>query len=151
MSAVVGYAPDGSDAWLVFQMRPGSYNEESLIEFLTELHGHLNGDKVTIIWDGLPSHRSKAMKAFVASQRSWLVVERLPGYAHDLNPVEMIWGNLKSQRAGQPLPRHHRGGCRASPTPGSSGSAAMPSSASPSSGTRVFLCDRTVTVLCEPL
>jgi len=23
-------------------------------------------------------------------------VERLPGYAHDLNPVELIWGNLKS-------------------------------------------------------
>ena len=96
MSAVVGYAPDGSDAWLVFQMGPGSYNEDSLIEFLIELRAHLNGDKVTIIWDGLPSHRSRAMKAFIASQRSWLVVERLPGYGHDLNPVEMIWGNLKS-------------------------------------------------------
>jgi len=97
MSAVVGYAPDGRDAWLVFQMRPGSYNEDTLIEFLSELHDHLDGAKVTIIWDGLPSHRSKAMKAFVASQRSWLVVERLPGYAHDLNPVEMIWGNLKAR------------------------------------------------------
>lgn len=41
MSAVVGYAPDGADAWLVFQMRPGSYNEETLIEFLGELHDHL--------------------------------------------------------------------------------------------------------------
>ena len=29
----VGYAPDGTDAWLVFQMRPGSYNDETLIEF----------------------------------------------------------------------------------------------------------------------
>jgi len=96
-SAVVGYAPDGADAWLVFQMRPGSYNEETLIEFLIELNGNLDGDKVTIIWDGLPSHRSRAMKAFIASQRSWLVVEQLPGYAHDLNPVEMIWGNLKSR------------------------------------------------------
>jgi putative transposase len=77
-------------------MRPGSYNEETLIEFVGELHNHLDGDKVTIIWDGLPSHRSRAMKAFIASQRSWPVVERLPGYAHDLNPVEMIWGNLKA-------------------------------------------------------
>ena len=76
MSAVAGYAPDGSDAWLVFQMLAGSYNEKSLIEFLTELRGHLHGDKATIIWDGLPSHRSRAMNAFVASQRSWLVVER---------------------------------------------------------------------------
>ena len=48
---------------------PGSYDEESLVEFLGQLHGHLGGDKVTIIWDGLPSHRSKLMKAYVASQR----------------------------------------------------------------------------------
>ena len=36
------------------------------------------------------------MQACVKNQRRWLVVERLPGYAHDLNPVELIWGNLKS-------------------------------------------------------
>ena len=96
MAAALGYAPDGSDAWLVFQVRPGAYNDESLIEFLLELCEHLGGAKVTLIWDGLPSHRSKTMRAFIASQRRWLVVERLPAYAPDLNPVEMIWGNLKS-------------------------------------------------------
>ena len=96
MSAAVGYAPDGSDAWLVYGMRSGSYNEESLIEFLEDLHHELAGEKVTLIWDGLPSHRSRAMSAYIKSQRSWLVVERLPAYGHDLNPVEMIWGNLKS-------------------------------------------------------
>ncbi len=95
MSDVLGYAPGGDDAWLVFGTRPGSYDEESLVEFLGQLHGHLGDDKVTIIWDGLPSHRSKLMKAYVASQRRWLVVERLPAYAPDLNPVELLWGNLK--------------------------------------------------------
>jgi transposase len=96
MSGVLGYAPDGSDAWLVFAMRAGAYNEDSLIEFLGELHEELNGDKCTIIWDGLPSHRSKKMKAYIKSQRHWLVVEQLPGYAHDLNPIELVWGSLKS-------------------------------------------------------
>ena len=24
------------------------------------------------------------------------MVERLPGYAHDLNPIEMVWGNVKA-------------------------------------------------------
>lgn len=32
------YEADGSDAHLVFQMRPGAYNDELLIEFLTDLH-----------------------------------------------------------------------------------------------------------------
>ncbi len=35
------------------------------------------------------------MHAFLATQHSWLVVERLPAYAPDLNPVEGLWGNPK--------------------------------------------------------
>jgi transposase len=95
MSGVVGYAPDGTEAWLVFNMRPGSYNQTSLIEFLEDFHDHVGDDKVTLIWDGLPSHRSKIMNEWIARQRRWLVVERLPAYGHDLNPMELIWGNLK--------------------------------------------------------
>lgn len=96
MSAAVGFAPDGSDSWLVFNMRPGAYNDVSLIEFLEDLHEHLGPDKLTLIWDGLSSHRSKVMKTWIAEQRTWLVVEQLPAYGHDLNPVELIWGNLKA-------------------------------------------------------
>jgi hypothetical protein len=32
-------------------------------------------------WDGLPAHRSNAMRSWLNRQRWWLVVERLPGYA----------------------------------------------------------------------
>ncbi len=49
-----------------------------------------------LIWDGLPSHRSRRMLEWVASQRSWLRIEPLPGYAPDLNPTEQVWGNVKS-------------------------------------------------------
>ena len=96
MSAALAYRPDRSQAALVFQIRHGAYNTETLIEFLEEFHTHFAGEKITLIWDGLPSHRSKAMKAWIATQRSWLTVEQLPGYAHDLNPVELVWGNIKS-------------------------------------------------------
>jgi hypothetical protein len=56
MSAAVCFRPDGTEASLVFGMQPGAYNDESLMESLTELNLHLDGDKVTLVWDGLPSH-----------------------------------------------------------------------------------------------
>jgi putative transposase len=95
MSAALCFRSDGSDAALVFGMQPGSNKNQSIMEFLLDLLRHLDGDKVTFIWDGLPSHRSKDMQAFIKSQRKWLVVEPLPAYAPDLNPVEQVWGNLK--------------------------------------------------------
>jgi putative transposase len=52
---------------------------------------------VLLIWDGLPAHRSRHMRDWLATQRDWLSVEQLPGYAPDLNPIEQAWGNLKSQ------------------------------------------------------
>lgn len=97
MASALAFAPDGSDASLVFCMRAGSFNDEALIEFLGELHELLGDDKVTLIWDGLTSHRSRVMKAFLLTQRHWLVTERLPPYGHDLNPVEQVWGNLKNR------------------------------------------------------
>jgi transposase len=96
MSAALCFRPDGTEASLVFGMQTGAYNDQSIMEFLTELGRHLDDEKVTLIWDGLPSHRSLAMQRFLRKQRKWLVVERLPAYAPDLNPVEQIWGNLKN-------------------------------------------------------
>ncbi len=37
------------------------------------------------------------MLDWVANQREWLSIEPLPGYAPDLNPIEQVWGNVKSQ------------------------------------------------------
>ena len=36
------------------------------------------------------------MTAWIATQSDWLRVERLPGYAHDINPIEIVWGNVKT-------------------------------------------------------
>ncbi len=96
MSGVLAYRPDRSKAVFVFQIKNGSYNTASLIEFLTDLHEHLQGQPVTLIWDGLSAHRSADMKTWLATQRRWLRVEPLPGYAHDLNPMELVWGNVKA-------------------------------------------------------
>ena len=96
LAGALAYEPDGSDAHLFFELRPGAYNDETLIEFLTELN-EVERRAVLLIWDGLPSHRSRRMTDWIASQRHWLSVERLPGYAPDLNPIENVWGNLKSR------------------------------------------------------
>jgi len=97
ISAVLAYRCDGRRARLYFQMRPGSYDAESLIGFLKHLKRQLRRNKVILVWDGLPAHKSRIMSAYLMSQRYWLTLERLPGYAPDLNPVESLWGNVKGQ------------------------------------------------------
>ncbi len=57
----------------------------------------MRGKKAILIWDALPAHKSRIMQDYLASQRSWLTAERLPGYAPDLNPVETLWSNVKGQ------------------------------------------------------
>lgn len=78
-----------------FHVQYDSYNTETLLGVLAELRAFLAPDPVILIWDGLPAHRSKAMIAFLAEQTDWLTVERLPGYAPDLNPVEALWSSVK--------------------------------------------------------
>jgi transposase len=96
LAAALVYEPDGSDAHLVFELRPGAYNGATLIEFLTDLHQLEPGRKMLLLWDGLPAHRSRCMTDWIDDQLAWLSVERLPGYAPELNPTEQVFGNLKS-------------------------------------------------------
>jgi transposase len=97
LSAALAYRWDGQRARLFFQMKPDSYDTTALIAFLTDLHKALRGQRLILIWDGLPAHRSRVMHQYLQAQRRWLKVERLPGYAPELNPVESLWENLKGQ------------------------------------------------------
>jgi hypothetical protein len=47
------YEPDGSNTHLVFQLRPAAYNDDTLIDFLTDLN-QVEERAVVLIWDGLP-------------------------------------------------------------------------------------------------
>ncbi|TDD39087.1 IS630 family transposase [Saccharopolyspora elongata] len=98
MAAALCYPPNPDDRRtpeVAFHVQYDSYNTETLIEVLDELRTFLAPQPVTLIWDGLPAHRSKAMTAFLATQADWLTVERLPAYAPDLNPVEALWSSVK--------------------------------------------------------
>jgi transposase len=51
---------------------------------------------VLVIWDGSPIHKGQPIKDFLAAGAAKrLHLERLPGYAPDLNPDEGIWNYLK--------------------------------------------------------
>jgi putative transposase len=65
--------------------------------FLQDLKRFVQGQRVILVWDHLPAHRSKVMKRFLFEQRDWLPIEWLPGYAPDLNPAEGVWNNIKGR------------------------------------------------------
>ena len=81
--------------WFYFQMHKGSIKGPQVIEFLQHLQRHIPG-KMLILWDGATIHRSLLVKNYLASTRRRVVVERLPAYAPELNPVEYMWGHLKT-------------------------------------------------------
>jgi hypothetical protein len=95
MAAALCYGSHGGGAALAVHHQLHAYNTDTLIQALGELRRFLGGQKATLLWDGLPAHRSRVMGAWLRRQRSWLVVESLPGYAPELNPVEALWSSLK--------------------------------------------------------
>ena len=50
---------------------------------------------VHLIVDGLPAHKTRLVKDYVAGQGGRLTLHVLPGYAPDLNPDELVWSHAK--------------------------------------------------------
>lgn len=92
LSAISGITLDGR---LFLQVREEAYTAEAVVGFLRVVLRKLRG-KILVIWDGSSIHKGRAIKDFLkrgAAKR--LHLERLPGYAPDLNPDEGIWNYLK--------------------------------------------------------
>ena len=92
LSAIGGITPEGR---IFMQMQEQAYHAEQVVEFLRLLLRKSSG-KLLVIWDGSPIHRAKEIKEFLAAGAAQrLHLERLPGYAPDLNPQEGVWNLLK--------------------------------------------------------
>ena len=50
---------------------------------------------VHLVVDGLPAHKTKLVKDYIASTEGRLSLHFLPGYAPELNPDEMVWSHMK--------------------------------------------------------
>ena len=73
------------------------FTEADYARLFDAAHQQLTGPLV-VVWDNLNSHVSAAMAELVAA-RDWLTVYQLPPYAHELNPVELVWSQLKRSLA----------------------------------------------------
>lgn len=93
LSAISAITQEGK---LYSRVQEQAFDGQAVVGFLRHLLRHIEG-KLLIIWDGLPAHRSKRVKRFLRQEaRGRVHLERLPGYAPDLNPDEGIWQYLKN-------------------------------------------------------
>jgi DDE superfamily endonuclease len=92
--AAISVTPGRRRIGLYWKTDPKGYiDAEAVVAFLRGLLGHLKG-RVIVIWDGGSNHKGPAIRALLA-RFPRLTLERLPAYAPDLNPVEMLWAYLK--------------------------------------------------------
>jgi transposase len=73
------------------------FTETDYARLFDAAHQQLSGPLV-VVWDNLNRHVSAAMTELAAA-RDWLTIVQLPSYAHELNPVEQIWAQLKRSLA----------------------------------------------------
>ncbi len=92
LSAISGITLDGR---LVMRVQERAFDTTGVVGFLRVLLRKIRG-KALVIWDGAPIHQGQAIKDYLAQGAATrLHLERLPGYAPDLNPDEGVWNYLK--------------------------------------------------------
>ena len=72
----------------------GGLTAELFVHLLRQLMRH-RVRPVHLVVDGLPAHKTRLVKDYVASTEGRLTLHFLPGYAPDLNPDELVWSHVK--------------------------------------------------------
>ena len=92
LSAISGITLEGK---LLMMEQERAFKGPDVVRFLRHALRRISG-KLLVIWDGLPIHRSRAVKNFLSDgAAARLQLEHLPGYAPELNPDEGVWKHLK--------------------------------------------------------
>ena len=77
-----------------FATYQGALNSERFVELLRRMMKRRRRP-LHLVVDGLPAHKTKAVRAYVESLKGKLTIHVLPGYAPDLNPDELVWSYTK--------------------------------------------------------
>lgn len=94
----------GVSWWQIyFRLFPGTIKAPQCIEFLEGLRKQIKR-KLLVIWDGLPVHKSAAVRDYLDSINGQIQIAFLPAYSPDLNPVEYLFGHLKPHELGNFCP-----------------------------------------------
>ena len=91
LSVIGAITPSGQ---LLMQVHERAIRGQEVVRFLRHLQRHV-GTRLLVVWDGLPAHRGQHVRAFLCEAQGRVHVERLPGYAPELNPKEGIFKHLK--------------------------------------------------------
>lgn len=92
LSAIGGITPDGR---IFLRLQERAYKATDVVPFLRMLLRKIPG-RLLVIWDGSPIHRADTIKQFLSTTMGQRIhLERLPGYAPELNPQEEVWNLLK--------------------------------------------------------
>lgn len=77
-----------------FATYAGALNGELFVTLLKQM---MRGRRkaLHLVVDGLPAHKTKAVREYVDSLKGKLTLHFLPGYAPDLNPDELVWSYAK--------------------------------------------------------
>ena len=70
-----------------------SVSTVDIINFIRQMLTQIDG-KIILYLDGLPQHKTKKLKKFLAKHER-LEVRRLPAYSPDMNPDEGVWSYVK--------------------------------------------------------
>jgi transposase len=81
-----------------FRFFPGAIRSEQIIAFVAALKRQIKRP-LLIIWDGVATHRSRKVKAWLEDQDGTVAVARLPAYAPELNPVRRSGLTSRSMRS----------------------------------------------------
>ena len=76
----------------------GAVRSPQVVKFLDHVLRHVAGE-VIVILDRAMIHRSKAVQAFVQLHERLSLVY-LPPYAPELNPIELVWADVKRNIVG---------------------------------------------------
>ena len=92
LSLIAAIAPNGR-LYVAGQDQP--FTSEDIAWFLGKLCSRYRKRDLLVIWDGASIHRSEVVKTFLKERPGRIHLERLPAYSPELNPVELVWSQLK--------------------------------------------------------